>query len=44
MPYEILPFLYQSFGGGVAISSVIVFIASVLSMATGMLVLTMCIT
>ncbi len=43
MIYEILPFLYLSIGvgGGVAINSTIVFIASVLLMATGILVLTM---
>lgn len=41
--YELLPFLYLSvgIGGGVAINSVLVFIASVLLMAAGILVLTM---
>jgi len=41
--YELLPFLYLGIGigGGVAINSVIVFIASVLLMAAGILVLTM---
>ena len=44
--YEILPFLYLSvgFGGGAVINSTVVFIASVLLMATGILVLTMRIT
>ena len=43
MIYELLPFLYLSIGvgGGVVINSTIVFIASVLLMATGILVLTM---
>ena len=43
MIYELLPFLYLSVGvsGGVVISSTIVFIASVLLMATGILVITM---
>ena len=43
MIYELLPFLYLSIGvgGGVTINSTIVFIASVLLMATGILVLTM---
>ncbi len=46
MFYELLPFMYLSVGvgGGVAINSIIVFIASVLLMATGVLVLTMRIT
>ena len=46
MFYELLPFMYLSvgIGGGVAINSIIVFIASVLLMATGILVLTMRIT
>jgi hypothetical protein len=41
--YELLPFLYLgvAIGGGVAINSVIVFIASLLLMAAGILVLTM---
>jgi hypothetical protein len=41
--YELLPFLYLGvgIGGGVAINSVIVFIASVLLMAAGILVLSM---
>lgn len=41
--YELLPFLYLSLGigGGIAVNSVIVFIASVLLMAAGILVLTM---
>ena len=43
MFYELLPFMYLAvgIGGGVAINSIIVFIASVLLMATGILVLTM---
>ena len=46
MLYELLPFMYLSVGvgGGVAINSIIVFIASVLLMSTGILVLTMRIT
>ena len=46
MFYELLPFMYLTvgIGGGVAINSIIVFIASVLLMATGILVLTMRIT
>ena len=46
MLYELLPFMYLSIGvsGGVAINSIIVFIASVLLMSTGILVLTMRIT
>ena len=46
MFYEFLPFMYLSvgIGGGIAINSIIVFIASVLLMATGILVLTMRIT
>lgn len=46
MLYELLPFLYLSVGvsGGVVINSTIVFIASVLLMATGILVITMRIT
>lgn len=46
MIYELLPFLYLSVGvsGGVIINSTIVFIASVLLMATGILVITMRIT
>ena len=44
--YEMLPYLYLSigFGSGVTISSTLVFIASVLLMATGILVLVMRIT
>ena len=43
--YELLPFLYLSIGvGGVVINSTIVFIASVLLMATGILVIIMRIT
>lgn len=44
--YEMLPYLYLSigFGSGVTISSTLVFIASVLLMATGVLVLVMRIT
>ena len=40
--YELLPYIYLSigFGSGVTIGSTIVFIASVLLMATGILVLT----
>lgn len=43
MIYELLPFLYLSIGvgSGVVINSTIVFIASVLLMATGILILTM---
>ncbi len=43
MIYELLPFMYLSvgIGGGMAINSMIVFIASVLLMTTGILVLTM---
>lgn len=44
--YELLPFLYLSVGvgGGVAINSTIIFIASVLLMVTGVLVLSMRVT
>ncbi len=44
--YEILPYMYLtvSLGGGLVINSMLVFIASVLLMATGILVLTMRIT
>ncbi len=46
MFYELLPFMYLSLGigGGVAVNSMLVFIASVLLMAGGILVLTMRIT
>lgn len=46
MLYEILPFLYLGLGvgSGVMVNSIIVFTASVLLMATGILVLTMRIT
>ena len=46
MLYEILPFLYLSLGvgSGVAVNSIIVFITSVLLMATGILVLSMRVT
>lgn len=42
MLYELLPFMYLSigFGSGVVIDSTIMFIASLLLMATGILVLT----
>lgn len=42
MLYELLPFMYLSvgFGSGVVIDSMIMFIASLLLMATGILVLT----
>lgn len=44
--YELLPFLYLSVGvgSGVAINSTIVFIASVLLMVTGVVVLSMRVT
>lgn len=46
MIYEMLPYLYLSIGvgSGITISSTLVFIASVLLMATGILVLVMRIT
>jgi hypothetical protein len=42
MLYELLPYMYLSigYGSGVAIDSMIVFVAGLLLMATGILVLT----
>ena len=42
MLYELLPYMYLSigYGSGVAIDSMIVFVAALLLMATGILVLT----